>query len=177
MDRIRKYFSEIPDSYIIVQDFDDISEKDCIKYDRKNEEIYRSLLNRAEKAKKTLGKGVLCIDIDVPIPPRPSNRDRYSVWQKRNISKPVIEQSRAVLFLKSKNYELDKDYEAYQAIELANEIRKLENIKEPSLEESNKFDNLYTSQDTNLMRRRSMLKAYNDIKPSAPPCSSYPNLD
>ena len=88
------------------------------------------LLVERKKLKRLLVKSILCIDIDVPIPPRPSNRDRFLIWQKRNISKPVIEQSKTALFLKANIMELDKDYEAYQAIELANEIRKLENIKD-----------------------------------------------
>ena len=64
------------------------------------------------------------MNLEVPMPPRPTNRDRFLLWQKRNVSRPVIEQSKAVLYLKDNGYILDQHYEAYQAIELSNELKK-----------------------------------------------------
>jgi hypothetical protein len=164
MDKLRKYLSETPDSYIVLNEFLTSSEKECIKYDKKNEEIYSSLLNRAEKAKKALGNSILSINIEVPLPPRPSNRDRFLIWKKRNTRKPVIQQSQAVLFLNSRNFVLDRDYEAYQAIDLANEIKKNENIPLDENDPSLNFDNIYTKDDTNIFRQRTMMNAYPEDK-------------
>ena len=132
--------------------------------DKKNEKIYSSLLARAEKASKAIGDTVLSMNIEVPCPPRPSNRDRLIIWKKRNVSKKVIPQSEAVLFLNERGYKLNDDYEAYQAIDLANELRKQEGIKEPTDDKSKQFDNVFTKTDKNILRRRSYVK----IMPSSP---------
>jgi len=120
---IRKIFSENNDSYIVLSNFENTSEYQCIKLDRKNDKIYCALLNRVEKASKILGETGLSINIEVPVPPNPSNFDSYILWKKRNVMKKVIPQSEAVLFLYSHNLYLNTDYDAYQAIDLANEIK------------------------------------------------------
>lgn len=164
MYKFRNYFSETSDSYVVLNNFENATEKQCIKMDKKNEKIYSSLLARAERASKAMGDTVLSINIEVPCPPRPSNRDRLIIWKKRNVSKKVIPQSEAVLFLNERGYKLNDDYEAYQAIDLANELRKQEGIKEPSDDKSKQFDNVFTKTDKNILRRRSYVK----IMPSSP---------
>ena len=124
MDKLRKYLSETPDSYIVLNEFLTSSEKECIKYDKKNEEIYSSLLNRAKRPKR-LGKQHIVYQYWGPVAASPSNRDRFLIWKKRNTRKPVIQQSQAVLFLNSRNFVLDRDYEAYQAIDKRMKLKKM----------------------------------------------------
>ena len=85
-----------------------------------------------------------------------SNQERYILWTKRNSVRKVIQQSEAVLFLNSKNYKLNVHYEAYQAIDLANEIKRLEGIEIQTIDLTQNFDNLYTDEDQNIMRQRSI---------------------
>ena len=73
------------------------------------------------------------------------------------MSKHVIEQSEAVLFLNSKGYNLNEHYEAYQAIELSNELKNKEGIEALPDDKSKMFDNVYTKNDKNILRRRSTL--------------------
>ena len=58
---------------------------------------------------------------------------------KRNSVRKVIEQSEAVLFLNSKNYKLNVHYEAYQAIDLANEIKRLDKAVKNSVSDLGKI--------------------------------------
>ena len=109
-------------SYKVINDFETSSEKECSKMDKENEKIYSRLLTQAEKAHYAIRNSGLSMNLEVPIPPKPSNRDRFLIWKKRNVSKKVIEQTEAVLFLESKGYKYDEHYEAYQAIDLANEL-------------------------------------------------------
>ena len=155
MNLIRRHFGESDESYIVVNNFESTSERYCIKMDEKNERIYNSMLSKVDKANKTLGNSVLCVNIEVPLPPRPTNRDRLLLWRKRNIAKPVIEQSDAILFLEKKGYKLNNDYEAYQAIDLAKEIKTTEGIVDVS--KNTHLDNAYTESDNNIFRRMSFM--------------------
>ena len=146
-------------SYQVLTNFEDTSEKDCIKMDKKNEKIYMQLLSQANSAEKKLRNSVLSFNLEIPPPPRPCNRDRYILWKKRNVEKPVIPQSRAVLFLNEQGYALDKDYEAYQAIELSKEVKREKGIEDTEADDTTKlFDNVFSNEDDNVMRRRSSLK-------------------
>lgn len=146
-------------SYQVLTNFEDTSEKDCIKMDKKNEKIYMQLLSQANSAEKKLKNSVLSFNLEIPPPPRPCNRERYILWKKRNVEKPVIPQSRAVLFLNEQGYVLDKDYEAYQAIELSKEVKRERGIEDTEADDTTKlFDNVFSSNDDNLMRRRSSIK-------------------
>jgi len=142
--------------YIIISDFEKSSESDCIKMDNKNEKIYNSLLSKALRAEKTIENSGLSMNLEVPIPPHPNNRDRYILWKKRNVCRHVIEQSEAVIFLERNGYLLDKHYEPYQAIELCKEIKRQKGIKDPVEDKSRNFNNIYNKNDTNILRRKSM---------------------
>jgi hypothetical protein len=159
IDKIRsKSRSGISASYKIINDFESSSEKECSKMDKENEKIYSKLLSQAEKAHYAIRNSGLSMNLEVPIPPRPSNRDRFLLWKKRNISKKVIEQTEAVLFLESKGYKYNEHYEAYQAIDLATEIRKSSGENLEFKDNSKNFDNVYNQHDKNIFRRRSMYK-------------------
>ena len=144
--------------YEVISNFNQITEKKCIKLDTNNERVYATLLSKAQKAHKTLENCILNINIEVPPPPKPSNRDRLILWKKRNVSMPVIEQSKAILYLYSNNFELDKDYEAYQAIDLYHELKKQKGVFEQEEDKSTNFDNVYSAADSNIYRRRSIIR-------------------
>ena len=145
-------------SYKNVNDFESSSEKECAKMDKENEKIYSKLLTQAEKAHNAIRYSGLSMNLEVPIPPRPSNRDRYLLWKRRNISKKVIEQTEAVLFLESKGYKYNEHYEAYQAVDLAIEIKKTNGEPIEFVDTSKNFDNVYNKNDKNIFRRRSMYR-------------------
>jgi len=140
--------------------------------DELNEKIYTNLLTKATKAENNVKNSSIYMTIEVPPPPRPSNRDRYTIWHKRMVSRPVIEQSESVLFLSSKGLKYDIDYEAYQAIELAKEYRKQNNIKESNVDKSKLFENVFTNSDTNLIRRKS-IKSVNYVGKSRKTSDDY----
>ena len=159
IDKIRsRSRSGINASYKIVNDFESSSEKECSKMDKENEKIYSRLLSQAEKAHQAIRNSGLSMNLEVPIPPRPSNRDRFLLWKKRNISKKVIEQTEAVLFLESKGYKYNEHYEAYQAVDLATEIRKTSGENIEFKDNSKNFENVYNKHDKNIFRRRSMYR-------------------
>ena len=140
----------------MISNFEDVTEKECIKYDRINQDNYNNLLLKAKQAQYTIRDSGLSMNLEVPLPPRPCNRDRLILWRKRNISKPVIEQSNAIVFLIEQGYVLNKHFEAYQAIDLANEIKRKKGIKTHYKDVSKDFDDIYTQKDRNIFRRRSM---------------------
>ena len=159
MDKLKNFSfkkkSKNSQPYIIVSEFENITEKECIKFDKSNQENYNNLLSKAKQAQYTIRNSGLSMNLEVPLPPRPSNRDRFNLWKRRNVSKPVIEQSNAVIFLNEHGYKLDTHYEAYQAIELAKEIRRKKGI-DTYKDTSKNFNNIYTQKDANIFRRRSM---------------------
>jgi hypothetical protein len=150
--------SDLDAPYTIITDFNSITEKECGKKDAENEKKYANLLNKADKAAKTIENSGLSMSLEVPPPPHPCNRDRYIIWKKRNVSKKVIPQSEAIFFLTQRKLVLNKDYEAYQAINLAEDIKKDEGILEPAEDKSIQFNDVYSSRDKNIYRRRSMYR-------------------
>lgn len=165
MDVINKFTKKSNcNSYHNILDFENINEKKCAELDRLNEKIYKRLLTKANQAEKTIKNTGLCMNLEVPTPPHPNNRDKYIIWKKRNCKQPVIEQTEAVLFLKDNNYSYSQDYEAYQAISLANEIKKNNGIDINYKDNTKNFENVYTENDKNILRRKSM-HSHNNIKP------------
>jgi hypothetical protein len=150
--------SDLDAPYTIITDFNSITEKECGKKDTENEKKYANLLNKADKAAKTIENSGLSMSLEVPPPPHPCNRDRYIIWKKRNVSKKVIPQSEAIFFLTQRKLVLNKDYEPYQAINLAEDIKKDEGILEPTEDKSTQFNDVYSSRDKNIYRRRSMYR-------------------
>lgn len=170
---IEKQKSNTISPYFIVLDFESSNEKKCGSFDEKNEKIYSQLLKTANKAEKTVENSGLSMNLEVPPPPHPNNRDRYIIWKKRNIKRHVIPQSEATIFLYKKGYNLNEDYEAYQAIDLMNEINKSEGIEIENTEDKTIiFDNVYTSKDTNILRRKSV-RCHQNIRPQV---SNFENL-
>ena len=156
--RGRRDVEDLNNPYIIVSNFRETNERECGKVDSKNERKYHELLRKANKAEKTIKNSGLSMNVEVPPPPHPSNRDRYILWKKRNSVKHVIPQTKAVHFLTKEGYTLDKDYEAYQAIDLANEVRKRKGLPLENEDETIYFKNVFTNRDRNIFRKRSMVR-------------------
>lgn len=169
---------QLIEPYIVVSDFQKTSEKECSKHDIKNERIYQELLNKANKSQRIIQDSGLSMNLEVPVPPRPSNRDRYILWKKRNVSKPVIEQSNAIIFLENEGLKLNVDYEPYQAIDLVKEIKKEKGIKENYIDTSIDFSNVHTENDTNILRRRSV-RGFNNFRnrSASNPVNTYQDVN
>ena len=167
-----------PKKYNIITAFSYVNEKECIEADKYNDKIYRTSLMEIENAIRIIESNGLSTNITVPRPPSPSNHTKYLLWMKRSVSKPTTLQSCATLYLHSKGYILDIDYEPYQAIDLANEcIRKdhdadLFNNKFLR-RHNNNFKDIFTDKDKNILRRRKIFKrSISELKKRAP--SSQP---
>ena len=63
------------------------------------------------------------MNLEVPKPPKPNNYERLVQFKRKNVLRPAIEQSKATLYLSKHGYELEKDYDAYQAIDLAKSLK------------------------------------------------------
>ena len=126
------------------------------KYDKDNEKIYAKLLSQSNKAHKALKNSGLSMTLEVPIPPRPSNRDRYLLWGKRNTTKKVIDQSEAIIYLESNGYIYNEHYEAYQAIDLTNRLKRDNGEPLEFKDNSKNFDNVFTKNDRNILRIKSI---------------------
>ena len=145
-------------NYKIITDFSVVSEKDCTDADKYNNKIYRNALTDIHNAIKLIESNGLSANISVPTPPTPNNHKKFLLWMKRSVIKPVILQSHATLYLKDKGFIINKDYEAYQAIEFANEHR-IQNDLEPFgeqylIKQKNNFSNVYSNTDQNVLRHR-----------------------
>ena len=73
-------------TYKLISEFEKSSEKECSKLDKENQKIYSRLLSQAQKAQNAIKNSGLSMNLEVPIPPRPSNRDRFILWKKRKYS-------------------------------------------------------------------------------------------
>ena len=102
---------------------DSIKEKTCIQADKDNEKKYRQYVERAHKTSEKWQNTGAKMNLEVPHPPKPNNYERLIEYRKKNVLRPAIEQSKATLYLYKSGYQLDKDYEAHQAIELANSLK------------------------------------------------------
>lgn len=104
-------------------------ERICIKADKENEKKYREFIAKTSNITRNWENTGIKIDLEVPPPPKPNNYDRLLDFKKKNVLRPAIKQSAATLFLNMRGYVLNKDYEAFQAIDLANSLKNYENEK------------------------------------------------
>ena len=133
--------SHISSSYQYIENFDNVSEDDCIKLDNLNREIYKKNMDLYESINKKIVDNNAMFKIDTPpIPPtEPNNHDRYITYKIKNVSKNVRHQSYAVYNLIHRGYTLvfdntenkqELEFEPHEAIELLQKItnNKIENI-------------------------------------------------
>lgn len=153
----------IPDNQLI-----NCSEKECREYDVYNEEIYKKKFTTYMKIKSKLEKTALELKELPHEPPKPNNFERLVIYRKRNNQVNCLEQTSAVIYLLNNGYKLVNDisklvinpqeprkyFEAYQAIEYANE---LSNIKQEKYMGIINFTGNYSFLSNNIV-----------VEPSAP---------
>lgn len=110
-------------NYTIININDSTKEKICISADKDNEKKYRLFCERAHQTSKKWENSGAKMNLEVPKPPKPNNYERLIEFKRKHVLRPAIEQSKATLYLARHGYELEKDYEAYQAIELAKSLK------------------------------------------------------
>ena len=110
-------------NYNIININESTKEKICINADKDNEKKYRLFCERAAQTSKKWENSGAKMNLEVPKPPKPNNYERLIEFKRKHVLRPAIEQSKATLYLARHGYELEKDYEAYQAIELAKSLK------------------------------------------------------
>ena len=166
---IDKLFSpNVTTSYQYIENFDNVSEDDCIKLDNINRDIYKKNLQLFESISKKLDNKNAMFKIDnPPIPPSdPNNHEKYIYTKIRNIHQNVIYQSFAINYLINKGYKIifdksDKseiseiseyEFEPFEAIDLFNKLEKinLESLfKNKSILNTNLIYNLLNNDSNN----------------------------
>jgi hypothetical protein len=159
--------------YKIFENFSNIKEKECVEADKHNETLYKNTIKKVSGAIMIINKTGILMNIEVPKPPSPNNYQKYVLYKKRNVVRNVIHQSKAISYLFEKNYKLDVDYEAYQAIDVANWIKKLNNesgyiLSGNEIDEQNEnintsnifrqFNNIGVSQESPIISRRNTMR-------------------
>jgi hypothetical protein len=148
-------------TYCIVTNFQTTSLKKCEKLDNKNYKIYAKLQKKKNKVEKIMESTPLITKLDIPELPNPNNKEKYKLWKKRIIKRPVIEQSKAIVFLQEKGLVLDIDYEAYQAIPLYTKLNK--NNKSNIIDIKKILDTI-DKNDTNKNNKTIINMNFTDIK-------------
>lgn len=123
-------------SYHFVENFDNITEEECLRIDSKNKEIYKKNIDLYENIAKKIENKNAMFKIDSPPmpPPEPNNYDRFISNRIRNVTRNVKHQSYAVNYLLNKGYKLifeqsltkaENEFEPFEAIDIC---EKLENM-------------------------------------------------
>ena len=110
-------------NYNIININDSTKEKLCINADKENDKKYRAFCDKAHQTSKKWENTGAKMNLEVPKPPKPNNYERLIEFKRKHVLRPAIEQSKATLYLARNGYELEKDYDAYQAIELAKSLK------------------------------------------------------
>jgi hypothetical protein len=159
--------SQITTSYQYIDNFENVSEEDCIKLDNTNREIYKKNMELYDIINKKIENKNAMFKIETPpqSPPEPNNHEKFINYKMRNVSYNVRYQTLAVCYLLSKGYKLhfnkqenknDNDFEPFEAIEL---FQKLENI---SIEQAfkNKNYEFYTNLNMGINIRNNIPPSY-----------------
>ncbi len=129
------YYTPKPLGYHYVENFDNVTEEDCIKFDNQNKEIYKRNMELYDQISKKMETQNALFKIDSPPAPPdvPNNYEKIVKHKLRNVSKNVRFQSYAIQYLLNKGYKLiftntdiklDLEFESFEAIGL---VEKLEN--------------------------------------------------
>jgi hypothetical protein len=152
-------------SYHFIDNFDIVTEEECLKLDTKNKEIYKKNMDLYENIAKQIENKNAMFKIDSPPmpPPEPNNYDRFIYHRLRNVSRNVRYQSFAVNYLINKGYKiifdinhnkLENEFEPHEAIDMC---ERLENM---TIEQilKREYPNIYTGQNSPNMynNRKSM---------------------
>lgn len=116
------------DQYFYITNFEQTSEKECLEFDKLNEQIYYNNLKLFNDTNKKLANTPFKL-MENPHPPsRPNNYERLYLWRQRNIKLSVHDQSLAIVYLLSKGINIkfpdskDDGIEPFEAIKVAETI-------------------------------------------------------
>lgn len=184
---LHSLFGSDTSQYHYIEDFDKVSEDECILLDKKNTEIYKKNCELYKHLLEKIKKQNALFKIDNPPSPpsQPNNHSKYITYKLKNSEKNVRLQTFAVLYLIENGYSItyDKnnesdsfDFEPYEAIELCEKKfnDSIENIFKKYQE--NKIQ-LRKSMSINIPPIYNSNELYNrnNPLPSAPPM--YPQLE
>lgn len=152
IDKIFSQSSQITTSYQYIENFENVSEEDCIKLDNINREIYKKNMELYETINKKIENKNAMFKIETPPqpPPEPNNHEKFISYKIRNVSYNARFQTLAICYLLSKGYKLhlnkpelknEYDFEPFEAIEL---FQKLENISIDNAFRNKNYEN-YTN--------------------------------
>jgi hypothetical protein len=183
------------DQYYYVTDFDQVDEKKCLEFDKKNEQIYQNNIKIYNDLCEKLSNTPFNIDKKPSPPPRPNNYERYFLWKQRNVKINAHDQSLSILYLLANKINIkfsdnDNGVEPFEATKIA---EKLANERNENmmyivyqylsvLNLNNDIHHKYRNQINENNSFKEKIEHFNNnhfnennIKPSAPPY--YPYLE
>ena len=127
------------DQYHYIHNFAQSTDKECLRYDKENEKIYRDHIRAFNEFNSMLAKQNLPMRIeDKPISPkRPNNYERLCEWRRQNVKKSVQDQSVALLYLIANNVSIkfpSSKCEGIQPYEALVEAEKLSLLDDKTME-------------------------------------------
>jgi hypothetical protein len=168
-------------SYHYIDNFDNITEDECIKLDIQNREIYKKNMDLYENIAKQITNKNAMFKIDTPPSPpvEPNNYDKFISNRLRNVSRNVRYQSFAVNHLLSKGYKLiyeqkenksELEFEPFEAIDI---FEKMEGITIDIA-----LKNISSNQNSPQNFRKSIISVppYSQNIPNTPNQYYYPHL-
>ena len=110
------------DQYFYITNFEQINDKECLEYDRLNQEIYLSNLKLFNDTNKKLLNTPFELTNKPEPPLRPNNYEKLYLWRQRNVKRNVHEQSLAIIYLLTKNIRIKFSESKYEGVEPFNAI-------------------------------------------------------
>lgn len=125
-------------AYHYIENFDNITEEECLRLDTQNKEIYKKNMDLYGHISKQIENKNAMFKIDSPpLPPtEPNNYDRFIASRLRNVTRNVRYQSYAVQYLLNKGYKLifeqkekvekgETEFESFEAIDICEKLEGL----------------------------------------------------
>ena len=167
-------------SYHYVENFDNITEEECVKIDIQNREIYKKNMDLYSNISKQIENKNAMFKIDTPpmAPNEPSNYDRFISHRLRCVSRNVKHQSYAVSYLLNKGYKLiydqpitkiENEFEPFEAIDLCEKLENMsiDQILKKDFPSVKSSPNIYNNRKSmNLNITHSMPPGYYPVYPS-----------
>tara|TARA_Y100000310_G_scaffold290456_1_gene317660 strand:- start:1494 stop:2075 length:582 start_codon:yes stop_codon:yes gene_type:complete len=118
----RRHYFFSSKQYVVYEEFDTRTLKDCQRADELNLKLYNQRLNKLELAQQSLRENGEILRHTCKVPPTPTNVARFHQWHERRTLLPACDVAEAVLKLHENNLELYKDYEPQHAIVRATKL-------------------------------------------------------
>ncbi len=116
------------DQYFYISNFEQTNDKECLEYDKLNQQIYLDNLKLFNETNNKLSNTPFKLTNNPNPPPRPNNYERLYLWKQRNIKLSVHDQSLAIVYLLSKRMRIKFPESKYDGFEPFNAIKIAENI-------------------------------------------------